>query len=315
MTSGTAQAAAQWAQELEAELADSPHERGEILIEAGESWHQAGDHRRGISLLSEAITLGGEDAGNARVALAEVLFDLDRAEEAHTQLDALRAERPPSPMPYHLAAELLEDRGELEQALTWFTLAASRLTDDEIAGLHELGGPFSYANNVLAGRRRVRQALGLAGDDLDQTVRDPDPALLTELDKLTVGDAHRDRPPREVRVLFWPRSEIPKAHERWPELVEHTDADAIIGEREHANRELAAGGVPRITMVPLTAATLAEFAARTGGDPTDQRTRHACMTEIINDGATIGWPPGRNSACWCGSTIKYKKCCGRPTPP
>ncbi|TQC47004.1 hypothetical protein EEB14_22715 [Rhodococcus sp. WS4] len=21
------------------------------------------------------------------------------------------------------------------------------------------------------------------------------------------------------------------------------------------------------------------------------------------------WPPGRNEACWCGSTLKYKKCC------
>src|SRR5438067_1017923 len=79
VASGTAQAAAQWAQELEAELADCPDERAEILIEAGESWHQAGDHDRAISLFSEAISLGGEDAGSARVALAEVLFALDRA--------------------------------------------------------------------------------------------------------------------------------------------------------------------------------------------------------------------------------------------
>jgi hypothetical protein len=44
--------------------------------------------------------------GNARVTLADVLFDLDQADEARAQLDALRRERPSSAMPYQLTAEL-----------------------------------------------------------------------------------------------------------------------------------------------------------------------------------------------------------------
>ncbi|MDX6239893.1 MAG: hypothetical protein QOG10_4708 [Kribbellaceae bacterium] len=23
------------------------------------------------------------------------------------------------------------------------------------------------------------------------------------------------------------------------------------------------------------------------------------------------WPPERNQPCWCGATVKYKKCCGK----
>ncbi|MDF2978705.1 MAG: hypothetical protein K0S40_3433 [Actinomycetospora sp.] len=26
-------------------------------------------------------------------------------------------------------------------------------------------------------------------------------------------------------------------------------------------------------------------------------------------GPRLAWPPGRNDPCWCGSGVKYKKCC------
>jgi hypothetical protein len=29
-----------------------------------------------------------------------------------------------------------------------------------------------------------------------------------------------------------------------------------------------------------------------------------------DQGTMIEWPPGRNQPCWCGSAVKYKKCCG-----
>ncbi len=50
--------------------------------------------------------------------MAEVLFELDREDEARAQFDALRRDRPSSPMPYHMAAELLEERAEYQEALT-----------------------------------------------------------------------------------------------------------------------------------------------------------------------------------------------------
>lgn len=304
----TTRSAAALAAELEAELDLYPDQRGEILLEAAEHWRRAGAHDRAIDLLTRAIEDGGEDGGNARVALAEVLFDLDRAADADTQLDALRHSRTDSPVPCHMAAELLEQRGDYRQALTWFNMAVSRLTDEEMAETDTENGFLSYANNVLAGRRRIRRAQGLPPDELDESVQ----SFAEHLDEL----AHMPAPPttpRQARILFWPRDEFPRAHETWPGLVEHTDFAVFAADREKANRELADSGIARLTMAPLTVAKLLEYTTRTGTDPTDSDTRLACMNEIIDEGKSVHWPPPRNAPCWCGSTIKYKKCCGRPT--
>ncbi|WP_156426227.1 SEC-C domain-containing protein [Nocardia jinanensis] len=240
--------------------------------------------------------------------MAEVLFDLAHDAEAWAQLDALRQDRIASPAPYHLAAELLEERGDDQQALTWFNIAVSRLTDQEMAERETEFGYLSYADNIISGRRRVREALGLPADELDGSVSSAADRAAELARALTPPI-----PPREMRILFWPRAEIPRAHETWPQLVENLDTDTYATGREKENRELADSGIPRITMVPLTVAKLVEYAARTGGDPTDSETRQACIDEIVSEGKAISWPPPRNAPCWCGSATKYKKCCGRPT--
>jgi tetratricopeptide (TPR) repeat protein len=305
------------AEELQAQPtrypADDPDERGQILTEAAQAWQRAGEHERAITLLGEAIALGGEDGAGALVALAEVHFDRGDTAQAQAQLDELRHQRPPTPMPYHLAAELLEERGEAQQALTWFNMAISRLSKQEMAQRDTEFGFFSYAHHLLAGRRRVRHTLGLPADEWDNSAQALSDQATDQLEDLAHTLAP-PAPPREVRVLFWPRQEIPHAHHTWPQLVEHTDAEAIIAEREAANRELSRSGIARITMVPLTTATLLDFSTRTGSDPTDSDTRLACMNDIVADGNAISWPPARNAPCWCGSTAKYKKCCGRPNP-
>ncbi|MEP6526285.1 MAG: SEC-C domain-containing protein [Nocardioidaceae bacterium] len=190
-------------------------------------------------------------------------------------------------------------------------MAVSLLSEHEMAHRHGEVGLFSFANVILAGRRRVREALGLPPDELDHSVPHPRSNPSIHANDLSQCLAHGAPSPDVVRVLFWPRDEIPGAHERWPKLVEHADTDAIVRERGMANRELSQGGVARITMVPLTASELKQFAARTGGDPVDATTRRACMEKIISEGGVISWPPPRNAPCWCGSGTKYKKCCGR----
>jgi uncharacterized protein YecA (UPF0149 family) len=119
-------------------------------------------------------------------------------------------------------------------------------------------------------------------------------------------------PPTDVHVSFWSRAEFPRARETWPELPLQADVETEVREQELANRGLSEEGVARISMVPLTVKRLKDFAASTGADPLDELTRRACAEEIIDEGGTIPWPPPRNSPCWCGSTQKYKKCCGRP---
>jgi uncharacterized protein YecA (UPF0149 family) len=45
-----------------------------------------------------------------------------------------------------------------------------------------------------------------------------------------------------------------------------------------------------------------------GEDP--ERARAQYTAERLRTGEAIAWPPGRNDPCWCGSSSKYKKCCG-----
>jgi len=64
--------------------------------------------------------------------------------------------------------------------------------------------------------------------------------------------------------------------------------------------------------VPLLAGSadeLASYAARHGGDPTDPDVREGYTRHLANQPPEVSWPPGRNEACWCGSGVKYKKCC------
>lgn len=284
--------AADEARRLEEELEDEQEDRDDVLLEAAKAWQRAENHNRAIELLTEVVTFG-EDTGSARVSLAESLFAVGRTDEARAQLDVLRKSWPESPDVLNDAAWLMERRGELEEALTWFDLAIARLDTDEVAE--------SY---VTVGRRRVRRRLGLPPDELDKSVEHLDRDMDALVRQITAKRS------AELHLPFWPRAEVLPAHEKWPEIVPHADADAAVRARELANRELAESG-RRIVMVPVTAARLTEFASRTGRDPLDQDTRAACIQEILADDLVIAWPPARNAPCWCGSGRKYKKCCGQ----
>ena len=119
-------------------------------------------------------------------------------------------------------------------------------------------------------------------------------------------------PARQVSSLFWQVREFDEAVRRWPAIfgANGSDHGAYHARLESRWRQLAERGATRIILVPASADGLARFAERTGGDPGERHTRQAYMDEIAGTG--IDWPPGRNAACWCGSSRKYKKCCGHP---
>ena len=117
---------------------------------------------------------------------------------------------------------------------------------------------------------------------------------------------------KEVRSLFWPQTQFLAANRRWPEVFAANGDDHADYRRRLENqwRELADRGVKRITLVPATVDGLAGFSVRRDASVDDAETRRAYMEEQYEAGAGISWPPPRNSACWCGSGSKYKKCCG-----
>jgi hypothetical protein len=110
-----------------------------------------------------------------------------------------------------------------------------------------------------------------------------------------------------VRLLTFQRSERIEAQRRWPEY----QGEEYYGLAEQRWRELADEGVPSILVVPALVDELVAFAERTGGSPIDSEVK-AAYCKTVPEQRTIAWPPPRNAACWCGSGVKYKKCCGRP---
>jgi hypothetical protein len=119
--------------------------------------------------------------------------------------------------------------------------------------------------------------------------------------------------PARVRMLVFQRGERAKARQRWPREYEASD-EQYYRATEQGWRELAESGVPAIRVVPAIVEKLCAFAELVGGSPTDSAVK-ARYAETVPEQACIVWPPPRNGPCWCGSGAKYKKCCGRVTPP
>jgi hypothetical protein len=210
-----------------------------------------------------------------------------------------------------LAAELLVERGDLVAASEWYDRALARLRAEGLEALRGPNGWMQMASATLRERRELRKQLGLPTDATDEAIPVAPFQQPVDVNELKTHLAEGGTRPREVRMLVFQRDERAEARRTWPDEYEATDEEYYPA-AERRWRELADAGVPKITVVPATAAGLAAFATRVGGSATDSTVK-VRYTEMINPSQTIVWPPPRNSPCWCGSETKYKKCCGRPT--
>ena len=264
----------------------------DALMERADHLQHTGGHADALPLLEEVISARGYESGYAMAARAHSLFELDRAEEARTQLNELRKHRPFAPTAFQRAGLAMYLHSSPEDGARWYTMGLSRCTDQLDAGLG--GAEIEAALPLLAAERRsIRRELGQPADDWDQFA-----------DAVSASRPHTGR--TLLRVLIWRRDQVSAALEMWPERV---DPDAI-RQRELANRQLLADGDVRIVLVVITLAEMLASAARTGGDPLDAVTRNALLVEKYDHGEFVAWPPERNDACWCASGFKYKKCCG-----
>lgn len=299
-----------YAAALEAEALGYPEQRGEILLEAAEAWLEAGELERSTGLLRDLVDGGGEDACYALVELAAVHLDSGSYAEAQKHLAQLA--RHPALHDGHcqLAAELLVDHGDLNEALTWYDRLVTRLTEEQIEEVRGPDGWAAHAAISLRGRRGVREELGLPPDATDEIVPMVPPDRTTSLEDLDADLASGREAPRGLRILTFQRADRAEITRRWPGELDESDEEYYPA-AERRWRQLADAGVPTIRLVAPTVAELEAFAAEIGGSLTDAeiRSRYA---DIAPDEKTMAWPPSRNAPCWCGSGGKYKKCCGRP---
>lgn len=304
---------------LIAALDEYPNERVEIVFEIAAELHQADDHEAALDWLGTVVAAGGFDASLARLQAAEIHFETGRRDLAMAALDAVKDSRERDPEAYALAGELLDDRGDEQGALRWFTMGASRLREQEIADARGDFGWMSPHYGILWRRHLLRERLGYPPDDLQADLWEPPGQRSGGISTgfPTTDEALAD--PRidaaeVLRILTWPHQDFAIAKQRWPHLLaEATTHEQYRARLESQLRDTVGRKPTKIMLVHARADALADYAARAGGSVDDSATRRGYLAEQVDLGQVLMWPPGRNAPCWCGSTAKYKKCCGRPS--
>lgn len=246
-------------------------------------------HERAVAIWRQLIREGGEDGDQAHVDYAEFLFGEGRDAEARAELSAVMANRRLHSAAWTSAAELLEEQGEEEEALSWYTAATDNVDGDDICRSQQL-------QVLVTGRRRVKWALGLPLDGVDLFgVLGDDEALDREA---ALRELLREPVVVEGQLQVWDRGEFDAAVP-WRNHFIGTDPDAYCRAAERALRV-----EDRPAMIATW--TYAGFLDCLEDDDLQYQS--------VPDGRRISWPPSRNERCWCGSGAKYKKCCGGPLP-
>jgi tetratricopeptide (TPR) repeat protein len=240
----------------------------------------------------------------ARALRARILFRSGRADEAMTELEALRPLLTRYPdAPAYLSAALTAG-GRNRIAEEWLTEAvqaalAERGTPPEPAGAEEAGLLFF----LLQQRHRIRHTLGLPHDGHDTLAERLETRLAGAATTTATAEPAGD-------LLFWPRAEFDRLLAQVPALSQ-AYGETWDEHRARLQRELVRqAGLGRTGQRVLTGSADGLIGyARPDGDPADPKTRAGYAGQLALGSGQITWPPERNGACWCGSGNKYKKCC------
>lgn len=208
---------------------------------------------------------------------ADLLLRFGHDDEGMRLLHELRPLLTRDEMASLYVTEALTENGRAELAVEWLTTALTTAAD-----LVERAEPDSDAADEAAEieyglarkRRALRSDLGLPPDELD--------LALDELE----GEA-------AAEMVFWPQAAFDQLLAAVPD---HAEALGSTWDEHRAQIERTLqeeGWLPVEMATPeLLTATLAD-------------------EDLVGvpPGPLLEWPPGRNDPCWCGSRVKYKKCC------
>ncbi|WP_329155670.1 SEC-C domain-containing protein (plasmid) [Streptomyces sp. NBC_01456] len=297
---------------------DNP-EAAPALINAGWQHSKDGGHRKALDLFRRAARIADADCRRlALIGQAEQLHRLGDQENARSVFLALADElagKEPDLDLLNRVCDSLTDLDDPAIGLEWCDrlLAAS---DDPLGdGL----------DAVVIHRQSVRAQLDLEPDELDQLsdeLEEQETALLQSWTNLVRDEADRVAVSRTTPdgafdglVLVWPDEDVPMVQERWPQLLPRSvDLAEYRRNREHRARQFSDDGARRVFLVPGELSEYERYAAHEGAAPVLPQTLTA-YTQALHaqhpEGETA-WPPPRNGPCWCGSGVKYKKCCRNP---
>lgn len=282
-------------------LAD-PQDAGYALALAAEIAESRSRLGAALRYADQAVTAYGDrdDTGAtaAHALRARILFRTGRPDEALAEIEPLRpALTRHSDAAAYLGAALAAG-GLNRLAEEWLTEAVTTVLGERAAA-GQTADPASADDAgllffLLQQRHRTRHTLGLAHDTHDNLAD----RLETRLARTPAATADDD-------LLFWPEAEFTTVVTRWPALTEVYGTTWDDHRAQLEQRLTRRGGTP--ALLSGVADDLARFAGIGGtADPT---ARQGYARSLAAGTGLIGWPPARNDACWCGSGVKYKKCC------
>jgi SEC-C motif len=176
---------------------------------------------------------------------------------------------------------------------------------EEVAAAPESEGPDHLESfyQLIRVRHDVRHELDLPHDGYDE--------LFEQMAAAQEGEG-------EDVLVFWPRDDFAQLLRRWPELAERlgADWDEHRADLERTLVELSGSSASPPLLLAASVDGLIAFAAELdeddfgpGGSPEPGNPDVMLAYAEDLEGPVLAWPPGRNDACWCGSGLKYKKCC------
>ncbi|MFC9693283.1 SEC-C domain-containing protein [Kribbella sp. NPDC056951] len=195
------------------------------------------------------------------------------------------------------AADAHERRGEYVEALILYSQGFDLLSEDEIRCSR-------WARLLVNARRRMKHALGIELDSLDRT------GEMGSVERANLYfdalDILREPEVSHGQVHVWSRSELVGAHEVWPVRI---SLDSIRDYYHEVERGLRRHNSPVLVM---HRSVRFFFDRVKEAQPLLEEPGQTFMSiKWPRDDATgVAWPPGRNQPCWCGSEVKYKRCCG-----
>jgi hypothetical protein len=290
-----------------------------------------------IALLEEALTdpraHGDETVGDYLARLVEIFEEIGPSPEAFACLQRIGDATPELATSAVMhAAGLHLELGENDDALglltsfhakqallptgerAWNFYPPAALYLSKLFGDHERAALWVAEGLELVRERGILEETQSSFGYVQDLIGDPD-STSDPLEALWNAKPAppADVGPKVVRMAYFPEAEYTAAWERGffdPTIGPvHVDYRRT-SERYLRQKELEPG--ESVLVVPLDMAGLFAYAAATGKDPDERQTRLDYGDSVVDEGRGIPWPPERNALCWCGSTRKYKKCCGAP---
>jgi tetratricopeptide (TPR) repeat protein len=270
------------------EEAAAPRVLGDCYDELASDAADDKDLDAAVRLERKAIASDCSNRSLAREMLAWYLLEAGDVQEGEELFAELRRERPGDAALLIALGHARSAAGLQEAALAAF---------DEAVAVAKLRGRRKVVDRARVERRAEREHVGLPTDEDDRLAPAPRPL---------------GRGPTAWALAWFPPDQRAAALERWPTLADDFADPAGYARRLEGNlRSLqqATGERPRVAAIDVE--DLVAWSAAEGYDPDSGEARSQFAAELARTGRALAWPPQRNEPCWCGSGLKYKRCCGR----